>query len=186
MQKHFNTVVDAFKPIYTQHRYEYKSKKLLNDQIIKVIQYRGLVIGDVANILNIKVKEASWIVNSKLEYFTLAKLQKLALVFSIDLENQQTSTYGMGPVHPGDILLRDFMEGEDSSASAAALMIDCGDISEKVLCGFTNGKVDVNAHLASLFSIHLGTTEELWLNLQRDYNLSVLRQIAKGSKLRGN
>lgn len=73
-------------------------------------------------------------------------------------------------IHPGEVLLKDFMEpmGVSHAKLAAALCITAQRTGEIV-----NGRraitVDVAMRLASLF----GTTPRFWLNLQHQYDLAL-------------
>ena len=50
-------------------------------------------------------------------------------------------------------------------------------ISEKTLSLFIDGKIDISYNLASKLSTVLGTSIQLWFNLQRIYNKKLLEII---------
>jgi addiction module HigA family antidote len=74
------------------------------------------------------------------------------------------------PIHPGDILLQDFMRprrlGIDHLASA--MRMPASQIGAVVY-----GKLGVTAEAADGLGEFFGTTASLWMNLQRDYDLQV-------------
>jgi addiction module HigA family antidote len=80
------------------------------------------------------------------------------------------------PVHPGDILLHDFMWPHLISGNklAAAIHLPLSEIAAIV-----HGQAGVTADAAFGLGSFFGTTPELWLNLQRDYDL----QVAESAKL---
>lgn len=72
------------------------------------------------------------------------------------------------PVHPGEILLEDFLIplGVTQVALAAHLGISLQRINEIV-----RGRRGVSAETAWLFAQAFGTTPEFWLNLQANHDL---------------
>lgn len=76
---------------------------------------------------------------------------------------------GMRPVHPGEIL-RDELEelGMSANALAGALGVPANRIS-----AILNGQRGVTADTALRLSRYLGTTPQLWLNLQKTFELKV-------------
>lgn len=79
----------------------------------------------------------------------------------------------LDPVRPGDILLRDFMEPLALSAEALAreLRVPPGRIEEIV-----RGKSGLAADLAMRLARYFGTSVDLWLGLQKAYELEVARR----------
>jgi addiction module HigA family antidote len=82
------------------------------------------------------------------------------------------NTY-LDPIHPGEILLEDFLKPMEISINKLAREIDVppGRISTIV-----NGKRSITADTALRLSAYFGTTPELWLNLQADYDLRIARR----------
>jgi addiction module HigA family antidote len=82
------------------------------------------------------------------------------------------NTY-LDPIHPGEILLEDFLNPMEISINKLAREIDVppGRISTIV-----NGKRSITADTALRLAAYFGTTPELWLNLQSDYDLRVARR----------
>jgi len=74
----------------------------------------------------------------------------------------------MRPIHPGEILGEDFMKpmGIHASALAAALLVPPNRIT-----AILGGTRSITADTAVRLSRALGTSAELWLNLQRSYDL---------------
>lgn len=82
------------------------------------------------------------------------------------------------PVHPGKILLKEFIEcfGLTQSAVAAGLGVPRGRISEIV-----QEKRSISAETALKLSAYFGNSAEFWMNLQARYDL---KKEAKRLKLR--
>ena len=76
---------------------------------------------------------------------------------------------GMRPVHPGEIL-RDELEelGMSANAFAEALNVPANRIST-----ILKGQRGITADTALRLSRYLGTTPQVWLNLQKAYELRV-------------
>ena len=74
------------------------------------------------------------------------------------------------PTHPGEILLKDFLEpsGLPQLKFANYLKIPVQRINEIV-----RGKRGVTPDTAWIFSQALGTSPEFWINLQSNYDLAI-------------
>jgi addiction module HigA family antidote len=83
------------------------------------------------------------------------------------------ATKRLKAVHPGDILLRDFMEplGLSSYKLAKELGVSVPTVNE-----ITRRRRAVTAEMALRFSHYFGTTAQLWQNLQAQYDLEVASQ----------
>ena len=81
-----------------------------------------------------------------------------------------TTDEKLRPVHPGEVLLEDFLKHMGLSQSRVALAIGVHPrrINEIVL-----GKRGVSADTALRLAKFFGTSAELWLGLQKDYELDV-------------
>lgn len=79
----------------------------------------------------------------------------------------------LDPIHPGEILLEDFLKPMEISINRLAREIDVppGRISTIV-----NGKRSITADTALRLAAYFGTSPELWLNLQADYDLRIARR----------
>jgi addiction module HigA family antidote len=82
----------------------------------------------------------------------------------------------LDPIHPGEILLEDFLKPMEISINKLAREIDVppGRISTIV-----NGKRSITADTALRLGVYFGVSPELWLNLQADYDLRVARRNIK-------
>ncbi len=81
-----------------------------------------------------------------------------------------TTDEKLRPVHPGEVLLEDFLKPMGLSQSRVALAIGVHPrrINEIVL-----GKRGVSADTALRLAKFFGNSAELWLGLQMDYELDV-------------
>jgi len=78
-----------------------------------------------------------------------------------------TRRNGMRPVHPGEILREEMEELEMSArAMAEALNVPANRVS-----AILNGTRGITADTALRLSRYLGTTPEVWMNLQKSYEL---------------
>lgn len=74
---------------------------------------------------------------------------------------------GMRPVHPGEIL-REELEELDMSASAVSKALD---VPVNRITAILNGRRGVTADTALRLACYFGTTPQIWLNLQKSYEL---------------
>ena len=81
----------------------------------------------------------------------------------------------LAPVHPGEILREDFMAplGLSINALARALRTPPNHVS-----GIVNEKRGVSAKMALRLARYFGTSPELWLGLQLDFELDRARDTA--------
>jgi antitoxin HigA-1 len=79
------------------------------------------------------------------------------------------------PIHPGEILREEFMLplGISINALARALAVPANRIS-----GIVNGNRAITADTALRLGRYFGTSPELWLDLQSDYELRLARRIS--------
>lgn len=75
---------------------------------------------------------------------------------------------GMPPSHPGRILKNMYMEPLDLSIGEAA---DNLGITRKTLSMLLNEHQGISAEMALRLARAFGTSPELWMNLQRNYDL---------------
>ena len=76
---------------------------------------------------------------------------------------------GMRPVHPGEILEEELEElGMSASALARALGVPTNRVT-----AILKGQRGMTANTALRLSRYFGTTPELWMNLQKTYELRV-------------
>ena len=76
-------------------------------------------------------------------------------------------------IHPGEVLLEEFLKPMDLSQNAIARAIGVPPrrISEIVL-----GKRGITADTAIRLAKHFGTSEQFWMGLQADYDLEEARR----------
>ena len=81
----------------------------------------------------------------------------------------------LAPVHPGEILREDFMAplGLSINALARALRTPPNHVS-----GIVNERRGISAKMALRLARYFGTSPELWLGLQLDYELDMARDTA--------
>ena len=83
----------------------------------------------------------------------------------------------LSPVHPGEILQKEFLEpmGLSQNKLAMALHVPARRINEIVL-----GKRGVTADTALRLSRYFGMSPQFWLGLQMDYELDVAEDSLEG------
>ena len=81
----------------------------------------------------------------------------------------------LAPVHPGEILREDFTKplGLSINALARALRVPANHVS-----GIVNEKRGISALMALRLARYFGTSAELWLGLEQDYELDLARDAA--------
>jgi addiction module HigA family antidote len=84
-------------------------------------------------------------------------------------------------VHPGEVLLKDFLEPMEISQNALARAINVPPrrVNEIVL-----GKRGITADTALRLAAFFGTSEGLWLGLQADYDVEESRGAIKADLVR--
>ena len=78
-----------------------------------------------------------------------------------------TAKNGMRPVHPGEIL-RGELEGLGLSANALSKALD---VPVNRITAILHGQRGVTADTALRLARYFGTTPQVWLNLQKTYEL---------------
>ena len=87
------------------------------------------------------------------------------------------ATKKLRPVHPGDILRRDFMQPLNMSAYKLAKELG---VSVPTVNDIVRGRRAVTAEMALRLARFFGTTAQLWQNLQCQFDLEVAsRKIGK-------
>jgi len=76
-------------------------------------------------------------------------------------------------IHPGDVLLHDFLEPMEISQNGLARAIG---VSPRRINEIVHGKRSISADTALRLSRFFGTSEKLWLGLQDDYDLEEARK----------
>ena len=73
-------------------------------------------------------------------------------------------------IHPGEILLKDFLEPMHISARQLAADID---VSQSRISEIVNGKRPITADTALRLGMFFGMEPRFWLNLQAEYDMRV-------------
>lgn len=76
----------------------------------------------------------------------------------------------LAPVHPGEILLEDYLEPMGISQYRLAKGIS---VSPRRINEIVHGKRAITADTALRLARYFGTSERFWLNLQTHYDLAV-------------
>ncbi len=77
------------------------------------------------------------------------------------------------PIHPGEILFEEFMKPMDISINRLARAIH---VSPGRISAIVNGKRAITADTALRLSRYLGTSSELWIGLQGEFDLRVAKR----------
>ena len=81
---------------------------------------------------------------------------------------------GMRPVHPGEILVEDYIKPMGLSVHAVALALH---VPYSRLSEITRGSRDVSADTALRLEVHFGSEAQGWLNLQSAFDLCSAERI---------
>ena len=79
----------------------------------------------------------------------------------------------LDPIPPGEILLEEFMRPHAISQNRLARDID---VNPARINDIVHGRSSITASIALRLGKYFGTTPELWLNLQSDYELRQARR----------
>ena len=74
----------------------------------------------------------------------------------------------MPPVHPGEILRTLFM---DPLGIGIKQMANNLDVTPKTISALVNGHQGISVEMALRLSKALGTSSDIWINMQKDYDL---------------
>ncbi len=83
------------------------------------------------------------------------------------------ATKRLRPVHPGDILRHDFMEPLQLTAYRVAKDLS---VSAPTVNEIVRRRKSITAEMALRLARYFGTSAQLWLNLQTQYDLEVANQ----------
>ncbi len=83
------------------------------------------------------------------------------------------------PVHPGEILMEDFIRGFGITQHKVAVAIG---VPPRRINEIVHGKRGITADTAIRLARYFGTSEEFWMNLQSNYELRMGHQ-ALGDRL---
>jgi addiction module HigA family antidote len=79
----------------------------------------------------------------------------------------------LDPIHPGEILLEDFMKPLGISINRLARDLD---VPPNRISAIVNGTRSITADTALRLGTYFGVSPETWLGLQLDYDLRLIRQ----------
>lgn len=187
-------------PLITQHSHEKPKKIPVVDWITRVAKYRNLTPQHLANILECKVSVAANILHWNLADISQTRIDSYARKLDIDPDRArmklpqapedppivaEPNTLGINGFkfketttspHPGTVLK---WITEDKYDYLYAVRIKSA--AEKQLHEFIRGERDVTPQFAAILVAVLDDVvhPQFWLDLQRRFNLGVLRQIQK-------
>jgi len=81
------------------------------------------------------------------------------------------------PLHPGEVLREEFLVPMELSAGALAKAIG---VPRTRIERIVAEQVGITADTAVRLAKYFGTSVELWLNLQNDYDIQIARKTLKG------
>ncbi len=79
------------------------------------------------------------------------------------------------PMHPGNVLNEIYMREMDLNQTQLAQLCGC---SPRKINEIVNGKRGISTHFAIILESVLGTTAEMWVRMQAEYDLWETRQEA--------
>lgn len=79
-----------------------------------------------------------------------------------------TTTDKIEPIHPGEVLMEDFIQGFGLTQNKLAVSIG---VPPRRINEIVHGKRGVTADTALRLARYFGTSAEFWLNLQSHYEL---------------
>ena len=80
----------------------------------------------------------------------------------------------MQPIHPGEILMKEFLEPMDISQYRLAKDIS---VPPRRINEIVHGKRAITADTALRLSRYFGTSERFWINLQTRYDLELQKEV---------
>ncbi|MGV0397441.1 HigA family addiction module antitoxin [Corynebacterium suicordis] len=91
------------------------------------------------------------------------------------MSNLSTTTKAdlIDPIHPGEILMEDFIEGFGITQNKLAVSIG---VPPRRINEIVHGKRGITADTAIRLARYFGTSEEFWMNLQSNFELRLERR----------
>ena len=86
------------------------------------------------------------------------------------MSNSSTTTDKIPPIHPGEILMEDFIKGFGITQNKLAVAIG---VPPRRINEIVHGKRGITADTALRLSRYFGVSAQFWLNLQDHYDLDV-------------
>ncbi|MGN7862258.1 HigA family addiction module antitoxin [Microbacterium sp. 22303] len=84
-----------------------------------------------------------------------------------------TEADAIEPIHPGEILMEDFIEGFGITQNKLAVSIG---VPPRRINEIVHGKRGITADTAIRLARYFSTSEEFWMNLQTNYELRLERR----------
>ena len=96
------------------------------------------------------------------------------------MSNSLTTTEAnmIEPIHPGEILLEDLINGFGITQNKLAVSIG---VPPRRINEIVHGKRGITADTAIRLARYFGTSEEFWMNLQSNYELRIERRVNQDS-----
>ena len=91
------------------------------------------------------------------------------------MSNLSTTTDLIDPIHPGEILMEDFIEGFGITQHKLAVSIG---VPPRRINEIVHGKRGISADTALRLAKYFGTSAEFWINLQSHYELDCAEDLA--------
>lgn len=88
------------------------------------------------------------------------------------MSNSSTTTEQWDPVHPGEVLMEDFLEGFGITQNKLAVSIG---VPPRRINEIVHGKRAITADTALRLGRYFGIDPQFWLNLQAHYELELAR-----------
>ncbi len=85
-------------------------------------------------------------------------------------------SFELQPIHPGEILLEEFLEPMSINSSKLAEDIN---VSLDIINQIIEGKQSIDAEIALRLSKYFGLSERFWLNLQVKYDIEITKDRLK-------
>ncbi|HTW15835.1 MAG TPA: HigA family addiction module antitoxin [Nocardioides sp.] len=89
------------------------------------------------------------------------------------MSSSPTTTDLLDPIHPGEVLMEDFIAGFGITQNKLAVAIG---VPPRRINEIVHGKRRVTADTALRLARYFGTTPEFWMNLQAHYDLRMERR----------
>ncbi|RLV55771.1 addiction module antidote protein, HigA family [Aeromicrobium phragmitis] len=86
------------------------------------------------------------------------------------MSNSSTTTDLIDPIHPGEVLMEDFIKGFEITQHKLAVAIG---VPPRRINEIVHGKRRITADTALRLAKYFGTSPEMWMNLQSHYDLRI-------------
>lgn len=88
-----------------------------------------------------------------------------------------TTTDKLAPIHPGEVLMEDFIQGFGITQNKLAVSIG---VPPRRINEIVHGKRAITADTALRLGKYFGTSAQFWLNLQTHYDLDIAQDRVAG------